>query len=155
MAEGEGGRVMTTIVAGDAGHQPVTPGDLRLIDSTLDGGQEALRIRGSDGAILVRGQVETDGKTIVRALRDWVTRALDRGTPKADASLPGEPIEPDGEGFVRMNAGAGPGPERLDSDIEITREGDVFVKGQFVEHDDKLRRNLRRLLARAQGSNGK
>jgi hypothetical protein len=122
------------------------PGDFVLVDGKgLDGalGTEALRLCG-DGRFLVRGIRETDPVLIVRALRDWTVRALDAVLPPttdAKQSLDG-PISPD-EGRVQITA-----MMCAAASIVMDTDGGIYINGALVEHDDKLRRNFRRVLGR-------
>ena len=137
-------------ITGEAEPIGTTPGDCTFVDGKgLDGspGTEALRLCG-DGRFLVRGQVETDPVQIVRALRDWTTRVLDaKWPPTTNADMPDEPIEVDARRVV-IQSGAAVGEDRGLASIILSMDGAIHVNGDFVEYDDELRRNFRRVLER-------
>jgi len=120
------------------------PGDCVFKDGMgLDGsiGTEALRLC-DDGRFLVRGVLETDHVKIVRALCDWTVRILDaKHAPTTDTGISDEPIEP-AEGRVTIST------QGSLTSIVMENDGEIYVNGSFAEHDDKLRRNFRRVLER-------
>ncbi len=126
----------------------VGTGDVVFTDGkALDGtpGTEALRLCG-DGKFLVRGVPETAPRLIVGALREWTTRALDAlYPPTANVAMPENPIDPEiGHVTIRSQ-----GDSSDSSMISMEpSDGGVYVNGTFVEFDDKLRKNFRRVLER-------
>lgn len=137
-----------TITGEDAGSSSLRTldpsGDVIFRDGAgLDGspGTEALRLCG-DGAVRVRGIVEIDPHLIVRALLDWATRCLDAQHPPVSNMMPPtEPIHSE-TGSVSIAAWG----ER--ASILLNSDGSVYVNGALVGMNDKLRRNVRRVLER-------